>query len=62
MFGKIINVNFLWFFVVIYQKTTSSFKFTRKGQLINQISFAIIFKQVKVKLYCHIYIFTLIAR
>ena len=31
MFGKIINDNFLQFLVVIYQKTTSSFKFTRKG-------------------------------
>ena len=66
-----INVNFLEFLVITYQKTTSCFKFARKAQPINQMSFAfeayslnkaITFKQLNVKLYYHIYIFVLIAR
>ena len=66
-----INVNFLEFLVITYQKTTHCFKFARKAQPINQMSFAfeayslnkaITFKQLNVKLYYHIYIFLLIAR
>lgn len=35
-----INVNFLEFVVITYQKTTSCFKFARKAQPISQMSFA----------------------